>query len=179
MPVDAAGRVLELLLVLHGAWAQHQLHASYTLAFLSSQSGNTVDFARSQLEWMTDKCRKMFDTHKINPFALAHLRLITTREDVDALVRGGRPFCLLASNATLETGLAQDALCAMSGDPRNLLLFTQRAPAWSVAGQFFDHSAPNAVRRNMPREIQLMKRRRVKLEGEELDKFQEERKIKR
>lgn len=176
MPVDAAGRVLELLLVIHGIWQQHSLGSTYDLAFLSSQSGNTVDFARSQLEWMTEKCRKMFDSHKTNPFALANVKLLTHTSEIASL---RQPFCLLASNACLETSLAQDAFCQLASDPRTLLLLTQRAPTWSLAGQLFDHSTPNALKRPMPREVKFIRRRRVKLEGEELEKFQQEKKMER
>ena len=176
LPVDAAGRVLELLLVIHGFWASHSLGSSYTLAFLSTQSRNTIDFARSQLEWMTDKCQKMFDAGKVNPFALGQVRQITTREEMEALPR---PFCLLATNASLETSLAQEALLHLAPEPRNLLLLTSRAPAWSVAGQLFDPQMPNALRKRMPPTIAIQRRSQVALEGEELEKYREEQKIQR
>lgn len=157
-------------------WVQQQFHTSYDLAFLSSQSGNTVDFARSQLEWMTDKCQKMFDTHKMNPFTFQHLKLLTSLDEVSNL---RQPFVLFASNPTLETSLAQDVFCKIAIERKNLLLLTQRAPSWSLAGTFFDPTKPNSLRSEMPREVRFIRRRRIKLEGLELEQFQKEQKIER
>jgi len=191
MPVDAAGRVLELLLVLHGLWATQSLHVSYPLVFLSPQSRNVVDFARSMLEWMTEKCRKMFDTNKMNPFAFPHLRLATTKEEVDALPK---PYCLLATSATLEMSFAQDLLCQLSADPRNLLLLTQKAASWSVAGQLFEMDQKRvleyfskgvgaggsaALKNPLPKTITFHRQRRVRLEGEELRAYREEKRKER
>jgi cleavage and polyadenylation specificity factor subunit 2 len=175
MPVDAAGRVLELLLVVHGMWALQGLHTSYTLAFLSPQSHHTVEYASKQLEWMTDKCRKMFDTNKINPFAFKHLKLITSRAELELLPK---PYCLLATNANLEDSLAQEVFGDfIASDKRNLLLFTQRAPDWSVAGQMFDVTKPNALRKPLPSHVNYTQRRRVQLEGVELEQFREQQRI--
>ena len=189
MPVDAAGRVLELLLVVHGLWAQQQLHTSYTLAFLSSQSNNTIDFARSQLEWMTEKCRKMFDLQKINPFAFPHVLPITSLKDLKELqkksVEQRRPYCLLASNSSLSTSLSQDAFLSIASQPSSLLLLTSRAEPWSLAGSFFDPQQPHLLRQDMAvqsqkkREVTFVRRKKVKLEGGELEKFVEDRKMER
>ena len=187
LPVDAAGRVLELLLVIHSFWVAQLLSTSYTLAFLSAQSRNTIDFARSQLEWMTDKCRKMFDSGKINPFALGQVRLITSKEEMELLFAEAaapgrpRPFCLLASSHTLETSLAQEALVRLAPDPRSLLLLTMRAPAWSVAGQLFsqDPKTPNALLARLPTHLSIARRSQVVLQGAELERHLEEVRVKR
>lgn len=187
LPVDAAGRVLELLLVIHSFWVAQNLSTSYTLAFLSAQSRNTIDFARSQLEWMTDKCRKMFDAGKINPFALGQVRLITSKEEMELLFAEAsapgrpRPFCLLASSHTLETSLAQEALVRLAPDPRSLLLLTTRAPAWSVAGQLFsqDPKTPNSLLSRLPSHLSIARRSQVVLTGAELERHLEEVRVKR
>lgn len=145
LPVDAAGRVLELLLVLHSHWSSQKLYTSYTLAFASPQAHNTIDFAKSQLDFMTNTCRKILDIGKVNPFSFQHLKLCTTQEEIDALPR---PYCLLSSNTSLESSLSQHAFLSLSMDSLNLLLLTSRAPEWSNAGQFFDfsHGRPNHLK---------------------------------
>ncbi len=68
VPVDAAGRVLELLLVLEAAWAAMRL--SYGLALLSPVAFNALEFAKSQLEWMAEGLTHSLEARKTNPFAL-------------------------------------------------------------------------------------------------------------
>lgn len=70
MPVDTAGRVLELMLLLEKHWAQNRL--SYTLALLAPVAYNTLEFAKTQLEWMNEQVAKGFDSSrdKDNPFSM-------------------------------------------------------------------------------------------------------------
>jgi len=68
VPVDAAGRVLELLLVLEAAWAAGR--PGYGLALLSPVAFNALEFAKSQLEWMAEGLTHALESRKANPFAL-------------------------------------------------------------------------------------------------------------
>lgn len=73
MPVDTAGRVLELLVLLHSKWVSARLDQSYTIAFASHVAQNTLEFARTYVEWMSEKCQKQFDQMRENPFDLKHV----------------------------------------------------------------------------------------------------------
>ena len=70
MPVDTAGRVLEVMLLLEKHWAGARL--SYPLALLSPVAYNTLEFAKSQLEWMNEQVAKEFENSrdKDNPFSM-------------------------------------------------------------------------------------------------------------
>ena len=70
MPVDTAGRVLEIMLLLEKHWAVNRL--SYPLALLSPVAYNTLEFAKSQLEWMNEQVAKEFENSrdKDNPFSM-------------------------------------------------------------------------------------------------------------
>jgi cleavage and polyadenylation specificity factor subunit 2 len=125
---------------------------------------------------MTDKCRKLFDSTKTNPFALSHCRLISSIDELEALPK---PWCVLASNTALETSLSQDAFMQHAQEPRNLLLLTSRAAEWSVAGQLFDPDQPNALRKRLPSSLSIARRRRVPLEGDELRRHREVQRIQR
>ena len=72
MPVDTAGRVLELMLMLEKHWAVNRL--SYPLALLSPVAYNTLEFAKSQLEWMNETVAKEFESSKDkdNPFSMRY-----------------------------------------------------------------------------------------------------------
>ena len=50
LPVDASGRVLELLLLLDRHWEKQRLGGAYNLCWVGPMSLNTIEFARSQLE---------------------------------------------------------------------------------------------------------------------------------
>ena len=70
MPVDTAGRILELLLLLEKHWAQNRL--SYPLAMLTPVAYNTLEFAKTQLEWMNEQVAKDFEVSRDrdNPFSM-------------------------------------------------------------------------------------------------------------
>ena len=55
LPVDTAGRVLELLLVLEHAWRENKSLARFPLILLSHVAANTIEFAKSHIEWMSDE----------------------------------------------------------------------------------------------------------------------------
>lgn len=68
IPVDAAGRVLELVLLLEEHWDKQKL--AYPLALLSPMAYNVLELASSQLEWMSHYVGQMFERTKHNPFAV-------------------------------------------------------------------------------------------------------------
>ena len=52
LPVDASGRSLELILLLNLFWSKQNLSSTYNLVWFGSMVHNTLEFGRSQLEWM-------------------------------------------------------------------------------------------------------------------------------
>ena len=76
MPVDTAGRVLEVMLLLEKHWAVNRL--SYPLALLSPVAYNTLEFAKSQLEWMNEQVAKEFENSrdKDNPFSMRYAAIL-------------------------------------------------------------------------------------------------------
>ena len=67
LPVDAAGRCLELAIILDSYWTQNKF-LSYNLVMLSSVSEVVKSYAMSQLEWMSDAMNKDFHMRGDNPF---------------------------------------------------------------------------------------------------------------
>jgi cleavage and polyadenylation specificity factor subunit 2 len=82
IPVDSAARVLELLVVLDQHW-QYYRHP-YHLIMLSNVSRNTVEFAKSNLEWMSDAISKNFFTTRENAFALDKVNMCHSIEEIYA-----------------------------------------------------------------------------------------------
>lgn len=168
MPVDTAGRVLEVMLLLEKHWAVNRL--SYPLALLSPVAYNTLEFAKSQLEWMNEQVAKEFENSrdKDNPFSMRYLKLCHTREELGRLPQG--PKLVLATLPSLQAGMARELFVEWAADPRNLILFTQAAEAGSLGAQLQAHS----LKGPSPLTLQLLVSKRVPLEGAELVVYQEQ-----
>ena len=52
LPVDASGRSLELVLLLDRFWSRNNLSNTFNLVWFGPRVHNTLEFTRSQLEWM-------------------------------------------------------------------------------------------------------------------------------
>eukprot|EP00823_Brevimastigomonas_motovehiculus_P006165 TRINITY_DN4974_c0_g1_i1.p1 TRINITY_DN4974_c0_g1~~TRINITY_DN4974_c0_g1_i1.p1 ORF type:complete len:729 (+),score=157.35 TRINITY_DN4974_c0_g1_i1:99-2285(+) len=160
LPVDSAGRVLELLLCLHQQWEYQSLHKKASLILLSNVAFYTVDFARSQIEWMSEACMKQFDQSRDNPFSFKLLHVCHKREELD---KYPKPWVVLASDQSLETSFARDLFIEMSSDPKNLLLLTCRTSAKTLASKLL-HLPKN-------RQISFTRQKSVLLRGTELQSF--------
>uniref|UniRef100_A0A6A7G3W9 Cleavage and polyadenylation specificity factor subunit 2 n=2 Tax=Hirondellea gigas TaxID=1518452 RepID=A0A6A7G3W9_9CRUS len=160
MPTDTAGRCLELLQILHTHWTTNKLAGTYSLVFLSNTSKPTIDFANSMIEWMSDKTQKFFDETGSHPFAFENLRICSNRSDLDSLPK---PQVVLATNPYMEGDFAQELFIEWSSNPRNLVVFTQRAPKHTLAGKLMEN--PNAET------VKFVTTSIVPLEGEELAEY--------
>lgn len=68
IPMDTAGRVLEVALLLERHWEKAGL--PYPLTLLAPMGRNVLAFAGSQLEWMSDSLPRALEHSRSNPFAL-------------------------------------------------------------------------------------------------------------
>ena len=68
VPVETAGRLLEVVLVLAGAWESQNL--GQPLVLLTHVALTVLELARSQLEWLADGLSKALAAARgpINPF---------------------------------------------------------------------------------------------------------------
>ncbi|GAV60143.1 Lactamase_B domain-containing protein/RMMBL domain-containing protein/Beta-Casp domain-containing protein/CPSF100_C domain-containing protein [Cephalotus follicularis] len=162
LPVDTAGRVLELILILEEYWAHNFLN--YPIFFLTYVASSTIDYVKSFLEWMSDTIAKSFETSRDNAFLLKHVRLIVNKSELDNAPVG--PKVVLASMASLEAGFSHDIFVEWATDVKNLVLFTERGQFATLARMLQADPPPKAVK------ITLSKR--VPLVGEELIAYEEE-----
>jgi len=70
LPIDAAGRVLEVLLLLDRHWEKAKLY--FTLVFMAPQARQVLEYAKTQLTWMSDAVLQAFERTRDNPFALRY-----------------------------------------------------------------------------------------------------------
>ena len=159
LPVDTAGRVLEILLVLDQHWTQNRLGA-YPIVLVTNVAHNTLEFARSQLEWMSDSVSKAFEQARDNAFTCRYVHLCHSLAEVDSLPPG--PKVVLSSMPTLDFGPARELFSRWAPDSRNAIVFTSRARDGSLAWR---------VQSRGERRIDLRVSRKVPLEGAELEEY--------
>lgn len=124
LPVDSSGRVLELLLLLSQHWDRHRLGGAYNLCWLGPMTKNTVDFARSQLEWMAAPLGTQFDTQRGHPYSLKNVSVCSSMSELEAAIANGNPSCVLASGASLDCGMARDLLLKWADNQDHAVVFT-------------------------------------------------------
>lgn len=159
--VDTAGRMLELVQLLDQMWRTTESGLSpYSLALLNNVSFNVVEFAKSQVEWMSDKILRSFEENRNNPYNLKHVRLC---HNLAELAKIPEPKVVLASVPDLQCGFSRDLFLAWCGSSKNSIILTNRTSPGTLARYLIE----NPQNKTVTMEI----RRRVKLEGPELDEF--------
>ena len=138
LPVDASGRALELILLFNRFWAKQNLSGSYNLVLFGSMVHNTLEFGRSQLEWMNSALgNNIFDSshrnqkgntidHGQHPYLLKHVTLCTNMAELDKVLADSNdnPTCVLANGLTLDHGPARDLFLRWADNDNNAIIFT-------------------------------------------------------
>eukprot|EP00977_Amphora_coffeiformis_P006303 scaffold1351_cov176-Amphora_coffeaeformis.AAC.37 len=136
LPTDAASRSLELILLLNQHWERHRLRQAYHLVWLGPMVPNTVEFARSQLEWMSARLGQAFldsqDGSKSghHPWALPNVKILQSVAELQTLLQQNpNPAAVVASGASLDAGPARDVLLQWADNPDNAILLTDSSQA--------------------------------------------------
>lgn len=122
--VDTAGRVLELAHMLDQLWKNRESGLMvYSLALLTNTSYNVIEFAKSQIEWMSDKLMKSFEGARNNPFQFKHLQLCHTMAELSSVPS---PKVVLASSPDMESGFARELFVQWAHHSNNSIIITNR-----------------------------------------------------
>ncbi|KAK1867700.1 hypothetical protein I4F81_010205 [Pyropia yezoensis] len=131
LPTDTAGRVLELALALEEAWEASKGDLTpFPIVMLHCVAFNTVELAKSMIEWASDAVVDRFDNARQNVFAFNHVACVHDRRDVDAL---RSPKVILATADSLQSGHARALLLELAGGERNAVLLTSPPVTGSIA----------------------------------------------
>ncbi|XP_024082036.1 probable cleavage and polyadenylation specificity factor subunit 2 [Cimex lectularius] len=123
--VDTAGRVLELAHMLDQLWRNKSSGLqNHPLCLLNNVSYNVVEFAKSQIEWMSDKLMKSFEAVRNNPFQFKNIRLCHSVNDI--LKLQASKVVVLASMPDLECGFGRDLFIEWASQPENSIILTSR-----------------------------------------------------
>ncbi|KAI4485105.1 hypothetical protein M0802_012750 [Mischocyttarus mexicanus] len=166
--VDTAGRVLELAHMLDQLWRNKESGLlAYSLALLNNVSYNVVEFAKSQIEWMSDKLMRSFEGARNNPFQFKHLQLCHSMAE---LTQVPSPKVVLASTPDMECGFSRELFLQWCTNPQNSIIITSRTSPGTLARDL--------VEKGGNRNISLEVKKRIKLEGIELEEYLKKEKLK-
>ncbi|KAM3727853.1 putative cleavage and polyadenylation specificity factor subunit [Dirofilaria immitis] len=141
--IDTAGRVLEIAHLLDQLW--HNAEAglmTYNLVMLSHVASSVVEFAKSQVEWMSDKVLKSFEV-------------------------------VLVSGLDMESGFSRELFLEWCTDVKNSVIVTGRSGDRTLGARLIrmaEQAAENpngTINRNLTLEV----KRRIRLEGVELENY--------
>ncbi|CAI4229272.1 unnamed protein product [Auanema sp. JU1783] len=163
--IDTAGRVLEIAHLLDQLWSNSDAGLShFNLVMLNHVASTVVDFARSQVEWMSDKILKSFETGQFNPFSFRNLQLCCSHVE---LTRVRSPKVVLCSGPDMESGFSRELFLEWSSDTRNTIIVTSRSGSKTLGSRLIKMATTNDSNRH----IQLEIKKRIRLEGTELEMY--------
>lgn len=164
--VDTAGRVLELIHMLDQLWRNKESGLlAYSLALLNNVSYNVVEFAKSQIEWMSDKLMRSFEGARNNPFQFKHVQLCHSLHE---LAKVPNPKVVLASSPDMESGFSRELFLQWCSNPNNSIIVTTRTSPGTLARDLVENGGN--------RTIDLEVKKRIRLEGAELEEYERQRK---
>ncbi|XP_073989690.1 probable cleavage and polyadenylation specificity factor subunit 2 [Rhodnius prolixus] len=163
--VDTAGRVLELALMLEQLWSNENSGLqNHFLCFLNNVSYNVIEFAKSQIEWMSDELMKSFESARFNPFQVKYIKTCHSLIDIHKISVSK---VVLASMPDLECGFARDLCLEWLSDPANTIIFTSRTSRGTLARKLIDLTPSQKT-------IHVTVKKRERLTGEELANYRKE-----
>jgi len=166
--VDTAGRVLELAHMVDQLWSNKDSGLlAYSLVLLNNVGFNVVWFAKSQIDWMSEKLMNMMRDQRNNPFQFRHLKLCHSMAEVNKVPA---PKVVLASMPDLECGFARELFLQWCSSPKNSVILTNRSSPGTLGRSLILEGGD----RVMPLEV----RRRIKLTGVELEEYRQKEKEK-
>lgn len=179
IPVDASSRSLELCEMLENYWENMESVRSTPIYFMSHSNTKTIGYAKSMLEWMSEKMMNDYGSSG-GLFAFKHLKLITKPSQISELPAG--PKVILATSYDLDSGFSQRILQSeIASNPANLIILCQKSiyKQDSLAGELMtrwqremknsDLELPEYISLNLSKSIET--RRQVPLEGQDLKDY--------
>ncbi|KAI2797545.1 cleavage and polyadenylation specificity factor subunit 2 [Blomia tropicalis] len=164
LAIDTAGRVLELAHMLEQVWRNEQGFQAYSLVLLNNFSYNVIEYAKSFVEWMSDKLMRSFEGQRNNPFAFRHLKLC---HHLNELNRIPEPYVIMASQPDLQCGFSRELFFKFSSKPNNSIILTRRSSNNTLASILMNLADAES---NV---IEVEQKSRVPLTGKELDDYME------
>ncbi|KAK9467791.1 beta-lactamase-like protein [Lipomyces arxii] len=175
LPTSTSARALELCHLLDAVWSERNVKAP--LLFVSRVGSRTLAYARSMLEWMSPSIVREWEDKGILPFTFRTLKILSSVDDIDDY---SGPKVVLASGQDLEWGVGREVFAELCNDQKSMTIFTQDADKKSLAGTILSKWASSQAANSkvvvpsysyIQHAEQIMIRKSVPLQGEELDNY--------
>lgn len=120
--MDTSGRVLEIAYMLEQVSQNPNSDLStYNLVMLSSVASSVIEGAKSQIEWMADKIQRDFESGRVNPFHLKHIKCCHSISELNKI---RSPKAVLVSGLDMESGFSRDLFIDWCSEPKNACFVT-------------------------------------------------------
>ncbi|SGY25443.1 BQ5605_C018g08616 [Microbotryum silenes-dioicae] len=181
LPVDASARILELLVLLETHWSFESLGRQFPLCVVSRTAKDVFVFTRSLTEWMGGQVGRQVGDEKILKFP--NVRIYPSIEALNADIPPEVPKTILVTPLSLSHGFSRKLFVEFAQVPGNVVLLTQTSDEGSLTRWLFglwdeaqtegekwgEGKVGRAVK--MDRTLDLKMKRKVYLEGEELERY--------
>lgn len=125
IPVDSSSRVLEICELLEVHWAANPDINQVPIYFLSHSNTKTIGYAKSMLEWMSEKMINSYGSSG-GLFDFKYVRMLSKASHVSMLPPG--PKIILATSPDLDNGYSQQVLRdGFAANPANLVILMQQS----------------------------------------------------
>ena len=172
IPVDTAGRLIELSVHLNEAWQNDSSLSQIPLIILHQLSSRTFDFARSMIEWMSDEVVKRFDISRENLFIFKNIKLYQSMKQLQNV---NSPMVVLASSVSMELGFSRQLFRMWCSSRANAVILTDVPEPDTLYGQLYRYCERKEGQKDMPPlKLKLVFRGKESLQGEELEQWREE-----
>ncbi len=178
IPCESGGRALELMQLLTKNVMNDKSRLEVDrLIYLTPMASNVVDFAKAQLEWMSDSLCDAFYKGGTNPFefnAITHqyhgkkqmelLKCVTSLEELDQIGNAGVKI-VLTTDSSLSAGFSKELLLRWGGNPSSMVIFTSEPEIDSLGADVLRQI------KTPPVLATIVRREKVLLQGEELHAY--------
>lgn len=137
IPIDAAGRVVELAVELETAWERDEPLREASLYVAHPFATKTFVFARSMIEWMSDEVVRRFDVSRDNLFIFKHVKTVSC---LDEILSSSRPCVVLATPPAMDVGFSRTLFATWASDQRNIIVLPGRPEPNSLYSKLYEHA---------------------------------------
>ncbi|GAA5907187.1 hypothetical protein JCM6882_008386 [Rhodosporidiobolus microsporus] len=178
LPTDPSARLFELLVLLETHWQFNNLGQQFPLCLISRTGRDAVGFVRSLTEWMGGQVAGEAGER----LKFSNLRIFSSLSEISSTIPPSVPKLILTVPSTLSYGFSRALFLDFARQAGNLVLLTGRSEpgslarwlveeVWEREQQGREGYGKGQVGREvqMDRTVELEMKRKVYLEGEELE----------
>jgi len=124
IPADSCGTVLEILINLEEMWKRDENLQRVPVLFLQNVSSSTIEYVKSQIEWMATTISSHFNDKRTNPFEFNVVEVVDKLETIEEYPS---PKVIVTSSAGMTCGLSKKLFIKMAKVPENKIIIVDNS----------------------------------------------------